>query len=779
MWHEQLPPRFILWKSVPDLPPKKPRKVPCDASGNPTDPMNPNGGFFTYWDAVKAAGDLGYNVGWTLPDDGWFLLDFDDCWDDQSNNWDMWSQQLAAQFPNAAMERSINGRGIHIVGKCDGSKMFDRRNKSHDNRLEFYYKQRFIALGDCCMGDPNIDWTSTLLRVVPQRPSDTRDAIDYTGPVPEYTGPADDQQLITKMLNAAGSMGAVMGDKASFRELWEGNPGRLAEVFPSPSGDLWDRSSADAALMSHLAFWTGKDFDRMDRLFRQSALCRDKYMARADYRNNTITGAIRNCTSVYTMAPTMSDKQEARQTASFAAGELLTVQEQIDYFQGCTYVTHLNQILTPSGVFMSQAQFKARYGGYEFIMKADGTKPTSNAWEAFTENKVHKFPKADKTTFRPDIPFGVILDDVTGTTSVNTWLPNVIEQIPGDVSLFLDLVKRLIPDHNDRAVLLAYMAAVAQYPGKKFLWAPVIIGSQGNGKSTLINILQYVIDGIVQGINDDATKYSLAMTAQHIDDRFNGSMQDKVLVVVHEMHTDSFKDQRARQDYLKTLITEPSISIERKGVDKFNARNVANFFFCSNHRDAVRLEESERRFAVFYTAQQKAGDVERDGMGGQYFPNLWQWLRSGGFQCIAYYLATYQIPHALDPTQGAQRAPVTTSHRAAVWESRSHAEQIILQAIECQEPGFIGGYVSTIAIKRFFESEGEKSPYGRALAHTMRNLGFVGGMKSSKMVMQENGRPRIWCRPELDTPSVAELTDKYCIAQGYPAAPGLTIVKTP
>ena len=43
--------------------------------------------------------------------------------------------------------------------------------------------------------------------------------------------------------------------------------------------------------MSHLAFWTGKDMTRMDRLFRRSGLMRDKYRDRDDYRRDTIRGA--------------------------------------------------------------------------------------------------------------------------------------------------------------------------------------------------------------------------------------------------------------------------------------------------------------------------------------------------------------------------------------------------------------------------------------------------------------------------------------------------------
>ena len=47
----------------------------------------------------------------------------------------------------------------------------------------------------------------------------------------------------------------------------------LSQKYPAFDGaGGFDHSSADAALMSHLAFWTGKDMPRMDRLFRRSAL---------------------------------------------------------------------------------------------------------------------------------------------------------------------------------------------------------------------------------------------------------------------------------------------------------------------------------------------------------------------------------------------------------------------------------------------------------------------------------------------------------------------------
>jgi hypothetical protein len=58
-------------------------------------------------------------------------------------------------------------------------------------------------------------------------------------------------------------------------------------------------SEADLALCGILAFWTGGDADRMDRLFRASKLYRDKW-DRKDYRNGTIAKALEGKTEFYT-----------------------------------------------------------------------------------------------------------------------------------------------------------------------------------------------------------------------------------------------------------------------------------------------------------------------------------------------------------------------------------------------------------------------------------------------------------------------------------------------
>ncbi len=96
-----------------------------------------------------------------------------------------------------------------------------------------------------------------------------------------------DEVLIKKAMTAAN------GQK--FKALWEGS----TEGYTDEDGNP-DESSADMALMSILAYWTGGDKVQMERLFFRSGLgLRDKWIDRADYRKRTIKKAISRCKEFY------------------------------------------------------------------------------------------------------------------------------------------------------------------------------------------------------------------------------------------------------------------------------------------------------------------------------------------------------------------------------------------------------------------------------------------------------------------------------------------------
>lgn len=74
-----------------------------------------------------------------------------------------------------------------------------------------------------------------------------------------------------------------------------------------------DTSRADNDYMMQLAFWTGKNPERMERLFSESALGqRDKWKTRPDYRRRTINNAIKKTRAVYEPEQHRPDKTKTR-----------------------------------------------------------------------------------------------------------------------------------------------------------------------------------------------------------------------------------------------------------------------------------------------------------------------------------------------------------------------------------------------------------------------------------------------------------------------------------
>ena len=148
--------------------------------------------------------------------------------------------------------------------------------------------------------------------------------------------------------------------------------------------------------------------------------------------------------------------------------------------------------------------------------------------------------------------------------------------------------------------------------------------------------------------------------------------------------------RREMLDDLKPLITNLEIEVEGKGVDQRMADNRANWAFCTNYKDAVLKSRGDRRYAIFFTAQQAPEDLARDGMTGSFFPNFWTWLRGDGYAHVAWFLKHYQIPADLDPAGMCHRAPETSSTNVAIEESRGGFEHDILDAAASSVAGFRG-----------------------------------------------------------------------------------------
>jgi hypothetical protein len=77
------------------------------------------------------------------------------------------------------------------------------------------------------------------------------------------------------------------------------NAGKFEALWHGDISGYASHSEADQALISLLAFYT-QDENQLDSLYRQSALCREKWLKRSDYRRSTIEKALSNLADTYT-----------------------------------------------------------------------------------------------------------------------------------------------------------------------------------------------------------------------------------------------------------------------------------------------------------------------------------------------------------------------------------------------------------------------------------------------------------------------------------------------
>lgn len=263
---------------------KKITKLPMDAhAGGPASSTDPDtwADYDTACRAVEAKGWAG--LGFVFAEDDPFTgMDLDHSV--EGGRLLPWAQEIVDRFPTY-WEMSPSGTGVH--GWLIATLPPGRRRTG---QIEMYDRGRFFTLtgkklpeaaeeiADC---QAQIE---TLHReLFPPAPSVVR-------PTSLSTLALSDRDLLEKARSAKNG--------AKFITLYDRGD---CTAYPS-------RSEADMALASDLAFWCGPDAAWIDRLFRQSALMREKWEERRGamtYGERTIEAALTGKTEFYT-PPTLA-----------------------------------------------------------------------------------------------------------------------------------------------------------------------------------------------------------------------------------------------------------------------------------------------------------------------------------------------------------------------------------------------------------------------------------------------------------------------------------------
>jgi hypothetical protein len=292
----RLVPQWFIWRLDWNAAEGKYDKIPCSQAGTVQRGVDYAMEWMPYPQAATLVGVLNsgvsnghvrYALGFRLTADcGYWFFDIDKCTAEDGSLLPH-AQNFVNQFPGALVEWSSSGKGLHIIGRGTVPPHGCRHKALN---LELYTEERGIAFGlnGQASGSADTVHDEAIRALVADYFPYTERAMREAGARLDWRGPADDDELIRRALNARSGAGAAFGGKATFAQLWR--------------GEVEKDSDADAALAAHLAFWTGCDEPRIERLMLRSGLAREKWQERrrdGTYLTYTIASICAKCDTVY------------------------------------------------------------------------------------------------------------------------------------------------------------------------------------------------------------------------------------------------------------------------------------------------------------------------------------------------------------------------------------------------------------------------------------------------------------------------------------------------
>ncbi len=276
---------WVCWQAYPD---------PKSHSGISKKPINPRTGGFampnnsdTWSDfetAVRQSGKYS-GIGFMFSNSPFFGVDLDDMPQDIEDYQNGGADNIVSEFVNTLQsyaEYSQSKTGIHII--CKGHLPEGKRKAKNDSGgFEMYENGRFfVVTGNYCSEYGYINDCTESVKPLHSK---------YLGKAME---PKPNRQNITVNLNSVDDIvrAACSAKNGNlFRALYSGDFSAYAS-----------QSEADMAFCNMLAFWCGCDTDKMDSIFRQSGLMRDKWdrkQSGTTYGIITLQKAVSGCTQTY------------------------------------------------------------------------------------------------------------------------------------------------------------------------------------------------------------------------------------------------------------------------------------------------------------------------------------------------------------------------------------------------------------------------------------------------------------------------------------------------
>lgn len=254
----------------------------------------------------------------------------------------------------------------------------------------------------------------------------------------------------------------------------------------------------------------------------------------------------------------------------------------------------------------------------------------------------------------------------------NTWEPWPIRP-EGDVDKcdkFLRHIKHNLCGRNEAHYewVLDWMADAVQDPMHPKGCAVILSGIEGSGKGTFCHCFGRLF----------GSHYKHVSQEEHLTGRFNGHLQDAVLVFADEV---IYGGSKKTAGTLKAMVTEPFLMTERKGIDATRSPNCIRLVVASNESWFIPAGPQSRRWFVLKTLNRSANDTK-------YFGAIWKQMENGGYEALFKMLLDRKITSNLrfaPVTEGLmeQRSMMSLQGTVVDWWSRAiDADYVGIEPVE-------------------------------------------------------------------------------------------------
>lgn len=333
-----------------------------------------------------------------------------------------------------------------------------------------------------------------------------------------------------------------------------------------------------------------------------------------------------------------------------------------------------------------------------------------------------------------------------GVKYFNTYKPNTLRRRHWEGSKAVEMVKghiaHLLPDESEQQLVINYLAHNIQYPGKKLQWAIILQGVQGDGKSFFAEMM-----GKLLGQSNCRT-----ISVESLDEKFTAWAEGNCMVFIEELKLDNYRKYETLNK-LKPYITNTTVSVRKMRTDAYEAVNTTNYFALTNFKDALPIDDNDRRYCVLFSQWQSKEALNNwKASNPNYYPKLYEAMRSHAGELLDW-LASHTIPNEfLELTV----APETRAKATMVDMAKSADYLLVEDALaefECedinQEVVNVTKLQRKISESVTFGNEYKDFPKTSRLANILLQMGYhnIGRYKDGERKNQQ-----IYCRDDKKKP---------------------------